>query len=201
MRRFINMIDRRLRMTPAPADKQSAGRSKKTLATVVGVAAAALLYQIVPEFEGGVDADGTSVGYVDPVGVPTKCHGDTSNVIVGHRYTAAECRESLDRQLIAHAEPVMQCTPQLQVCTIAGSQCYTQIAAFVDFAYNVGVSAYCGSSVARAVRAQEWAIACERINEKPSGAPQWVYAGGRVLPGLVKRRTVERDLCEQGRPS
>jgi len=193
--RFYNQINRKLKFSGAAG--LSRAPKKKTLAAIVGVAAAAMLYQVVPEFEGGVEADGTSVGYVDVVGVPTKCYGDTQNVEVGRRYTAAECQDSLERQLIAHAEPVMKCTPQLSVCTIAGAKCYTQIVAFVDFAYNVGPVAYCGSSVARAVRASEWAIACVRLNEKPSGQPQWVYAGGKVWPGLVRRRGVERDLCEQ----
>ena len=36
------------------------------------------------------------------------------------------------------------------------------------------------------------------MNEADNGRPQWVTAGGRVLPGLVKRRAEERALCERG---
>jgi lysozyme len=28
--------------------------------------------------------------------------------------------------------------------------------------------------------------------------PRWTLAGGKELPGLVKRRAAERDLCLQG---
>ncbi len=110
---------------------------KKTLVGVVGAATAALLVSIVPKFEGT-----KLVGYLDPVGIPTKCMGDTTNVVVGQRYSEAECRESLERQLIAHAEPVLKCTPELKGHTY-------QLAAAVSFAYNVGTSAYCGSATAK----------------------------------------------------
>jgi lysozyme len=174
---------------------------KKTLAGVVGAAAAALLVSIVPRFEGT-----RLIGYLDPVGIPTKCMGDTSDVVVGRRYSTAECRESLERQLIAHAEPVLKCTPGLKGHT-------DQLAAAVSFAYNVGVGAYCGSATARRFNAGDWRGACRAMNETDGGKPQWIYANCRTvsaattqqpvkvcdtLPGLVKRRADERALCERG---
>ncbi len=156
------------------------------LVGVVGAAAAALLVSIVPQFEGT-----SLVGYRDPIGIATKCSGDTQNVEVGKRYTDAECRESLERQLVAHAEPVLRCTPALQGHTY-------QLVAAVSFAYNVGVGAYCGSTTAKRFNAGDFRGACRALNESDSGRPQWVTAGGRVLPGLVKRRAAERALCERG---
>lgn len=159
---------------------------KKSLAALVGAGAAAVLMTIVPKFEGVVTR-----GYLDPVGIPTKCMGDTHDVVVGKRYSEAECRESLETQLIAHAEPVLKCTPALAGHTY-------QLAAAVSFAYNIGAGAYCGSSTARRFNTGDWRGACRAMNESDAGRAQWVTSGGRVLPGLVKRRADERALCEKG---
>ncbi|PRG74053.1 glycosyl hydrolase, partial [Burkholderia multivorans] len=67
----------------------------------------------------------------------------------------------------------------------------------VSFAYNVGAGAYCGSTTAKRFNAGDWKGACRALNEADNGRPQWVTAGGRVLPGLVKRRAEERALCER----
>lgn len=161
-------------------------QNKKTLAGLVGAACCAILLVTVPAHEGTV-----LKGYVDPVGIPTKCMGDTNNVEVGKVYTAAECEASLNKQLLAHAEPVLKCTPVLAGKTY-------QLAAAVSFAYNIGAMAYCNSTTAKRFNAGDFKGACKAINESDSGKPQWVTAKGRELKGLVKRRADERKLCETG---
>ncbi|MBU9293121.1 lysozyme [Burkholderia multivorans] len=158
---------------------------KKTLAGVVGAAAAALLFSMVPKFEGL-----ELVARPDPIGIITACYGDTKGVRAGQRFTPDECRARLEQQLIAHAEPVLKCTPGLKGHTF-------QLAAAVSFAYNVGAGAYCGSTTAKRFNTGDWKGACRAMNEADNGRPQWVTAGGRVLPGLVKRRAEERALCER----
>ncbi|MCO1382558.1 lysozyme [Burkholderia multivorans] len=158
---------------------------KKTLAGVVGAAAAALLFSIVPKFEGL-----ELVARPDPIGIITACYGDTKNVRAGQRFTPAECRARLEQRLIEHAEPVLKCTPGLKGHTF-------QLAAAISFAYNVGAGAYCGSTTAKRFNAGDWKGACRALNEADNGRQQWVTAGGRVLPGLVKRRAEERALCER----
>ncbi|WP_175698475.1 lysozyme [Burkholderia ambifaria] len=158
---------------------------KKTLAGVVGAAAAALLFSMVPKFEGL-----ELVARPDPIGIITACNGDTKDVHVGQRFTPDECRARLEQRLIEHAEPVLKCTPGLKGRTY-------QLAAAVSFAYNVGEGAYCGSTTAKRFNAGDWKGACRALNEADNGRPQWVTAGGRVLPGLVKRRAEERALCER----
>ncbi|MDN7433724.1 lysozyme [Burkholderia multivorans] len=159
---------------------------KKSLAGVVGAAAAALLFSMVPKFEGL-----ELVARPDPIGIITACYGDTKNVRADQRFTPAECRARLEQRLIEHAEPVLKCTPVLKGHTY-------QLAAAVSFAYNVGAGAYCGSTTAKRFNAGDWKGACRAMNESDSGKQQWVTAGGRVLPGLVKRRAEERALCERG---
>ncbi len=60
--------------------------------------------------------------------------------------------------------------------------------AYVSWAYNVGTGAACGSTLVRKLNAGDYVGACNEL-------PRWNMAGGRVLPGLVKRRAQERALC------
>lgn len=158
----------------------------KRLISIVGVIAATILYAVVPKYE-GVE----QVGYLDPVGIPTKCMGDTNDVVVGKVYTMQECLDSLGTQLYKHAVHVVQCTPSIVK--------YPEtLAAAVSFAYNIGVNAYCNSGTARAFREGNLLLGCKRMNENAMGKPQWVTAKGKVLKGLVIRRAEERALCEKG---
>ena len=154
---------------------------KKTLAGIVGVTAAALLFVTIPKDEG------TSLkAYRDIVGVWTICQGDTNNVRPGYIATAEECRERLERQLILHAEPVMRCTPRLR----ESGRDY-QRAAAVSLAYNIGVNAYCRSTVDRRFDAGNWRGGCDAFL-------MWNKAGGRVIRGLDLRRRREREICLRG---
>ncbi|MDE2472702.1 MAG: glycoside hydrolase family protein, partial [Bradyrhizobium sp.] len=63
-----------------------------------------------------------------------------------------------------------------------------QLAAFGDLAYNIGVPRFCHSTIARRFNAGDTAGACAAIK-------WYVYAGGKRLPGLVKRREAEFKLC------
>lgn len=157
-------------------------RSGKTLVALIGAAAAALLTPLLVKHEGTVFR-----GYVDAVGVPTKCTGDTQDVVVGRTYTPAECAASLERQQIAHAEPVLACVPALR-----GHP--HQLAAAISLAYNIGAKKFCGSTVARRFKARDWRGACDAFLA-------WNRAGGNVLPGLVRRREDERRLCLQELPA
>jgi Phage-related lysozyme (muraminidase) len=155
---------------------------KKSLAGLVG-AAAALLYVLVPAHEGEV-----LTTYKDPVGILTVCYGDTdpAMAIPGVTYTREECLQSLERQLVAHAEPVLACTPVLRDHP-------EQLAAAVSLAYNIGEGNYCKSTVARRFNAGDWAGACAAFE-------MWTKAKGKTLPGLVRRRADERALCEKNLP-
>lgn len=58
--------------------------------------------------------------------------------------------------------------------------------AFVDLAFNIGMGAFKSSSVLRLYRAG-------RKFEAANGLLAWNKAGGKVMPGLVKRRESERQ--------
>jgi lysozyme len=61
------------------------------------------------------------------------------------------------------------------------------LGALTDFAYNLGVARYRGSTLRKRVDALDWEGAKEQLI-------LWVRGGGRVLPGLVKRRDAECEL-------
>jgi lysozyme len=59
--------------------------------------------------------------------------------------------------------------------------------ALVDFCYNLGVGRLQTSTLRRVVNAGDWQGAKEQLM-------RWTRGGGRVLPGLVKRRAAECAL-------
>lgn len=178
--------------------------SKKTsLISVIGIGATGILIGIgsqlgfTERFEGMI-----LKGYLDPVGIPTKCAGDTYNVELGKRYSAEECKESLEQGLLKHSKPVLACAPEL-----ANNPFF--LAASIDHAYNLGPANFCGSSIEKAFERGEYAKACKLFNTKLDGiTPAWVYVKDgkdvngnwkyKTLPGLIKRAAARRELCEKG---
>ncbi|WP_206432265.1 lysozyme [Sphingomonas sp. ABOLF] len=163
--------------TRAPA------RLTRTIAAI-GLAAAAVIAPFVSGWESGGKQH--LVAYRDIVGVWTICDGDTANVKPGMVETPAGCEVRYDRQLTAHAKPVLACTPALK-----GHP--NQLAAAISLAYNIGTNGYCGSTVARRFNAGDWPGACDAFL-------MWNKAGGRVVRGLTNRRRAERDLCRKDLP-
>jgi lysozyme len=59
--------------------------------------------------------------------------------------------------------------------------------AIVDFVYNLGLGRLQTSTLKRKINQQDWDAAQEQLM-------LWTKGGGRVLPGLVKRRAAESAL-------
>lgn len=147
--------------------------SKTALASVLAVAIAA---PPVMYFEGRELA-----AYLDIVGVPTICYGSTSGVRLGQTKTDEECQELLRGELGKTVEQVSQ--------LVKVQQPATRIAALSSFAYNVGIGAFRKSTLLKKLNAGQIMEACAELD-------RWIYAGGKPVNGLVKRRAVERALCE-----
>jgi lysozyme len=161
-------------------------KTRKSLITVIGAAAVAICVPFVQEHEGNIPK-----AYFDIVKVPTFCYGSTEgvtaeDVLNGKTYTAEECKNSLEDELVKHAVAVLQCTPVLKNHP-------NQLSAAVSLAYNIGSSGYCGSTVAKRFNARDWPGACAAFD-------MWNRAGGKVVNGLVRRRADERRLCEKDIP-
>lgn len=147
---------------------------------VVGVAASvAAILTAVTGIIGGFEGLRTKP-YRDPVGQMTVCYGETDTPMV--EYTPEECAALLRTRIVRDYAPrVIDCTPTIQDKPNA-------LMAAVSFSYNVGSGAYCSSTMARHFKAGNIRAGCDQFK-------RWVYAGGRVLPGLVKRREAEADIC------
>lgn len=154
--------------------------SRAKLAAKIGAGATALAIPLVMLYEGYVPWV-----HRDPIGRLAACYGhDDQTMTPGKRFTAAECQAMLDQDLLKHAQ-ALDC--------IKHPLTDGQKAAFVSFAFNVGNKALCDSTLARKANAGDMAGACAELS-------RWTRAGGRELPGLVKRRAAERELCERGLP-
>lgn len=137
-------------------------------------------------------------GYKDPIGIPTKCAGDTYNVVLDKVYTYSECIDSLDTQLYNHALPVLKCLPSIR-------DNVHFLAAAIDHNYHLGN--FCSSSMMKAHRAGDDKTACVRYNENSLGKPQYIYVKDKFidgkwtyksLNGLIKRAAERRSMCERG---
>jgi lysozyme len=64
-----------------------------------------------------------------------------------------------------------------------------EFGAYVSFTYNVGVGAFCGSTLVEKLNAGDYAGACAEIS-------RWNKQKGKVLDGLTARREEERAVCE-----
>lgn len=137
----------------------------------------AMAVSVVGYFEGR-----QLIGYVDPVGIPTVCYGHTATAVVGQARSAAECEALLQQDLGIALAAVDRHLPNLPPATRA---------AMGSFVYNVGTGAFQSSTLLRKAKAGDLVGACNEL-------PRWVYAGGRVLNGLVRRRAAERELCLEG---
>ena len=152
--------------------------AKAKLIAKIGASSVALVIPLVVYYEGVVLRT-----YADPINKITACTGHTGPELrMGQRYTKEQCETMLYGDLLKHAD-ALNCikTPLTD----------NQKAAFLSFAFNVGNGAFCKSTLARKANAGDLMGACAELS-------RWVMAGGRELPGLVKRRAAERHLCEKG---
>lgn len=153
--------------------------TKKLLA--YGFTAAVALsggYLIAPN-EGKVNAT-----YIDPVGIATSCYGHTGpEVKLGQKFTDEQCLDQLAKDLSTHDKQMMN--------LVRVPLTDYQHAAFLSFTYNAGVGNFKSSTMLRKLNSKDYEGACEELSK-------WVYARKKILPGLVKRREAEKEMCLNG---
>jgi lysozyme len=121
--------------------------------------------------------------YLDPVGIPTICVGETQNVRMGDVKTEAECNAMFEARLGYFA---------YRVDALIDVQMHPYMhAALTSFTYNVGTGAFKNSTLRRKLNSGDYVGACNEL-------PRWNKAGGKVWNGLIKRRDDEKNLCLQG---
>ena len=75
----------------------------------------------------------------------------------------------------------------LRYCPVLAIEPEGRLAAIVDFTFNLGAGRLQASTLRRWVNQRDWVGSAQELN-------RWVYGGGRVLPGLVLRRSAEASL-------
>ena len=131
-------------------------------------------YQLIKQFEGlRLEA------YLCPAGIWTIGYGHTSDVSPNSFITTQEADEYLHRD-VASVEM------QLNKLNLSLSQC--QWDAIISFVFNVGIGNFKASTL----------LAKIRINPDDNSIMdeflRWVYANGKVMRGLQKRRLAEMKL-------
>jgi lysozyme len=115
-----------------------------------------------------------------PGDVPTYGFGTTSGVKIGDKITPERALVLLLADADKHAQAVKRCAPVPMY--------QHEFDAYTSLAYNIGVNAFCGSTVARRLRAGDYKGACEAIL-------MWDKFKGKPLRGLTNRRQAEYQLC------
>lgn len=141
-----------------------------------------------PEFDGLHDPDRSTAviePYYDPVGLPTIGYG---HLLSRTAWTALDQFPAIS---IAQAEALLRA----DLMKAAGAVMRlvrvklnaNQIAALIDFVFNVGSGNFEISTVRKVINRGDFASV-------PAQLMRWVYAKGVKLPGLVKRRKAEAAL-------
>lgn len=117
--------------------------------------------------------------YQDSVGVWTIGYGTTRGVNAGMKIS----KEQAERMLL---NDVQRFEPEVQRLVTAPLN-QNQWDALISFTYNLGSANLESSTLRRLLNAGNYDAAAEQF-------PRWNKAGGKVLPGLVRRRAAERDL-------
>jgi lysozyme len=151
--------------------------AKGGLAAIVGGIAAAALMTFTPANEGRVLKTYRDIG-----GVLTYCDGATENAQWGKTYIPAECNAQLDKDLERHALGISKCVDMNKLTN-------GQRVAFVDTAYNIGISAFCNSTMARKANQGDAAGSCAALS-------LWINVHGKPVQGLINRRAKARQICE-----
>jgi lysozyme len=141
---------------------------------------------LIKHFEGCLHPEGKNFKpYACPAGVLTIGWGHTNHhgkkFDTATRWTLTQCDEAFleDMEGFEKAVRRLVTTPLTDF----------QFDALTSFTYNVGEGALAKSTLLKCVNAKEFEQAAKEFNK-------WVKAGGKTMPGLVRRRASESLLFQ-----
>lgn len=117
--------------------------------------------------------------YRCPAGVLTIGYGHTSGVKEGMSITEVEANALLDQDVSIAAEQVKS--------VVKVNLNANQLDALIDFVFNLGIGNLRSSTLLKKLNAGDYTGAAEEFSK-------WIYSGKTVLPGLVRRREIEKQL-------
>lgn len=122
--------------------------------------------------------------YRDPVGILTIGYGHTgADVTEGKKINVDEAEFLLQTDATHACDSVLKLTD--------GKVSQGQLDALTDFVFNLGSRKLQGSTLLHKHKAGNYAGAAAEFG-------RWVYADGKICPGLVKRRAAETHLYLSG---
>ena len=147
-----------------------------------------LLAEFIKRFEGYAKrlANGDCVPYLCSAGVLTLGFGATQRgVHPNARWTREQAEARLQEDLAAFSKGVLALSPGL------AEEAETKRVAAISFAYNCGLGNYRASTFRRRVEAKDWHGAAVQLK-------RWDKAAGKVVRGLILRRSAEAALLLAG---
>ena len=117
--------------------------------------------------------------YLDAVDVPTIAYGRTKDVKIGDICTQQQAEDWLEEELVEYEGYVNE--------AVKVELTQPQFDSLVSWTYNLGPSNLNRSSMLRVLNASDY-------DNVPEQIMRWNKAGGRVLPGLVRRREAEAEM-------
>lgn len=126
--------------------------------------------------------NGLIAPYICPAGYPTQGWGIVVPSMDVPPITQAMADAILAREVPRYMADALKASPILAAHP-------KRLAAITSFVFNLGAARYRASTLRKRVDAQDWDGAVTEILK-------WTRGGGRVLPGLVKRREAEAALLE-----
>jgi lysozyme len=122
----------------------------------------------------------SSTAYQDIVGVWTIGFGTTKDVKPQDRIDPVKALQRKAEDIVKFEGAMKQC--------VSVPLHQHEYDAYVSLAYNIGPSAFCGSTLVRKLNQGDYEGACKEIL-------RWDRAGGRVVKGLAVRREAEYKQC------
>lgn len=139
--------------------------------------------ELIARFEGCV-----LTPYLCPAGVPTIGYGSTRYLDgTAVQLTDKPITKAYARHLLLMSVYTEYLPGVIKLCP--GITEPEQMAAIIDFTYNLGVSRLKASTLRKRINDDLW-------GEVPTELRKWVWAGGRRLRGLERRREAEIELLE-----
>ncbi|MEP2680152.1 MAG: lysozyme [Sulfitobacter sp.] len=139
-----------------------------------------IAFELIAKWEGK-----RNEAYRDIAGVWTICYGHTRTAAPGQYKTDAECKALLVEEIAEYRDKWLAYVNEKPRTYWLPP---TRKAAYTSFAFNVGWHGAGTSTATRRLNAGDIEGGCEALS-------WWNRAGGRVVRGLVRRRTEEVALC------
>jgi lysozyme len=124
----------------------------------------------------------SGTAYKDTAGIATIGFGQADGTKIGDKTDPVRALVQLEQSLDEHAKGMVKC---IHVPISQG-----EYDAYLDFTYNVGVFAFCTSTLNKKLNSGNYDGACKELLN-------WDKAGGKVVAGLTKRRQEEYAKCLQ----